>query len=83
MARGASDSNDFINLLILDNFGNSWHAVARARGQRLRGTSFRVADGLAFLDVVLEGRIGPQPVRESLTLVPRQLSPSIPGLAFR
>jgi hypothetical protein len=48
---------------------NSWHAVARARGQRLRGTSFRVADGLAFLDVVLEGRIGPQPVRESLTLM--------------
>jgi hypothetical protein len=44
---------------------NSWHAVARSRGQRLRGTTFRVADGMSFLDVVLQrGHI-----KESLTLM--------------
>jgi hypothetical protein len=44
---------------------NSWHAVARSRGQRLSGTSFRVADGLAVLDVLLETR----ETKESLTLM--------------
>jgi len=45
---------------------NSWHAVARSRGQRLRGTKFRVSeDGYSFLDVVLEGG----QIRESLTLM--------------
>jgi hypothetical protein len=44
---------------------NSWQAVARSRGQRLRGTNFRVADGLSFLDIVFErGEI-----KESLTLM--------------
>jgi hypothetical protein len=44
---------------------NSWHAVARQRGQRLRGTSFRMADGFSFLDVMLEGKN----LQESLTLM--------------
>jgi hypothetical protein len=46
-------------------YENSWHDVARSRGQSLRGTSFRVTDGFSFLDVILEGG----EMKESLTLM--------------